>query len=237
MKSLGKLIVFIVAAPIVFLVSAFVIATAYSNWFTYTHRFRLGIEVETPSGVKSASSVLKAVYAESPKWVPQNTSLSSGLHGEAVYLDLGEGKNIVALLALGANGEQWMGPDLAARALKGEGLEKSLKSFWYRDAPSWTGRAELTGQYMPTLVTLADPAKPETARVIRPGEFESVLAPGFRFRTAWVEMTTDAVTRVITGQLPWLPTHKGYLAGRSDFDSNGTRPSRNLTGSEFTKGH
>ncbi len=143
MKALIKIAVIIIALPIVLLIGAFVVATIYSHWFTYVHHFRLTVEVETPEGTKSASSVLKAVYVESPKWVPQNTSLSSGLHGEAVFVDLGGGKNIVALLALGANGEQYMGPDLAARALRGEGPEKMLKSFWYRDAPQWTGSADM----------------------------------------------------------------------------------------------
>ena len=124
MKILGRIIAFIVAAPIILLVGGFVVATIYSNWFTYTHRFRMTIEVETPSGVKSASSILKAVYVESPKWLPQSSSLSSGLHGEAVFLDLGDGKNVVVLLALGSNGEQYFGPDVAARAL-GQTSDKS----------------------------------------------------------------------------------------------------------------
>ena len=204
MKALLKIAGFLIALPIVVLAGGFIVATIYSNWFTYVHHFRLTVEAETPEGTKSASSVLKAVYVKSPKWIPQNTSLSSGLHGEAVFLDLGGGKNIVALLALGANGEQWMGPDLAARALRGEGPEKMLKSFWYRDAPNWTGSADLTEPLLPALVTFADPTKPETVRVIRPDQVETEIGPGFRFKRAWVEMTRDPIRRELKGRMPWV---------------------------------
>ncbi len=204
MKILGKTISILLALPIIVLVGGFIVATIYSNWFTYVHHFRLTLEVDTPAGVRSASSVLKAVYVESPKWVPQNTSLSSGLHGDAVFLDLGGGKNVVALLALGANGEQWMGPDLAARALRGEGPEKMLKSFWYRDAPQWTGSADLTGPLMPTCVTFADPAKPETVRVIRPDQFETEFGSGFRFKRVWVEMTRVPISRELKSRMNWV---------------------------------
>ena len=204
MRTILKIAGVIIALPVVLLIGGFVVATIYSHWFTYVHHFRLTVEIETPEGVKSASSVLKAVYVESPKWVPQNTSLSSGLHGEAVFVDLGGGKNVVALLALGANGEVWMGPDLAARALRGEGPEKILNSFWYRDAPHWTGSAELKGDLLPTLATFASPTKPETARIIRPNQLESELGPSYRLRRIWIEMTSDGISQLLHTALEWL---------------------------------
>lgn len=204
MKTLLKVLGITIALPVVLLFGAFVVATIYSHWFTYVHHFRLTVEIETPEGTKSASSVLKAVYVESPKWLPQNTSLSSGLHGEAVFLDLGGGKNIVALLALGASGEHYMGPDLAARALRGEGPEKMLKSFWYRDAPQWTGSAVLDGVLLPAFATFGDTARPETARNIQPDEFEKAFGRGFRMKRVSIEMTKDGVTRTIATRLLWL---------------------------------
>ena len=204
MKALIKIAVMMIALPIFLLIGAFVVATIYSNWFTYVHHFRLTVEVETPTGLKTASSVLKAVYVESPKWVPQNTSLSSRLHGEAVFVELGSGKNIVALLALGANGEQYLGPDLAARALRGEGPEKMLKSFWYREASGWTGSAELVGSLMPTLATFVDPLKPETGRLLSTEEFSTAFGSGYRLKRIFVELTRDPTSRSIAERLPWL---------------------------------
>src|ERR1700675_664903 len=58
------------------------------------HKYRLTVEVETPEGTKSASGVL-AVHPD--------RSYSRGGHtqtkGDAVFVDLGGGKNLVALLA------------------------------------------------------------------------------------------------------------------------------------------
>src|ERR1700682_3493021 len=58
------------------------------------HKYRLTVEVETPEGVKSASGVM-AVHPD--------RSYSRGgrtqAKGDAVFVDLGRGKNLVALLA------------------------------------------------------------------------------------------------------------------------------------------
>ena len=58
------------------------------------HKYRLTVEVETPEGRKSASGVL-AVHPD--------RGYSRGGHtrtmGDAVFVDLGGGKNLVALLA------------------------------------------------------------------------------------------------------------------------------------------
>src|SRR5882757_919747 len=58
------------------------------------HKFRLTVEVETPAGVKSASSVL-AVTPDRGYSRGGNTRTS----GDAVVVDLGGGKSVVALLA------------------------------------------------------------------------------------------------------------------------------------------
>ena len=58
------------------------------------HKYRLTVEVETPDGTKSASGVM-AVHPD--------RGYSRGGHtrtaGDAVFVDLGGGKNLVALLA------------------------------------------------------------------------------------------------------------------------------------------
>src|SRR3954469_10135134 len=58
------------------------------------HKYRLTVQVETPEGVKSASGVM-AVHPD--------RSYSRGgrttTRGDAVYVDLGGGRNLVALLA------------------------------------------------------------------------------------------------------------------------------------------
>lgn len=82
---------------------------------TSHHRFRLTVNVETPTGLRSGSSVMETVVERQPGWF----GLRGGhltipsLVGEAVFVDLGstlDGKpiNLIALLAWGNRGT---GPD------------------------------------------------------------------------------------------------------------------------------
>jgi hypothetical protein len=57
MKIIGVLsvIVLLVVLSPVLLIGSFL---AYNTWHTYTHRVRLTVEVETPTGLKSGSGVI-----------------------------------------------------------------------------------------------------------------------------------------------------------------------------------
>ena len=64
--------------------------------YTTTFRYKLTLEVETPDGVKSGSSVIQETTTE--VWIPAR-GVSSHDVGEALYVDLGPGRRpLVALL-------------------------------------------------------------------------------------------------------------------------------------------
>jgi hypothetical protein len=64
--------------------------------YTTTFRYKLTLEVETPDGVKSGSSVVQETTTEI--WFPAR-GVSSHDKGEALYVDLGPGRRpLVALL-------------------------------------------------------------------------------------------------------------------------------------------
>lgn len=163
----------------------------YELLHTYVHRYRLVMEVETPNGVQAVSNVLQVSYTEYMlHWNPSASGLKMQVKGEALFFDLGHGRNLVATLGFGPTGANTdMLRYLAAVAFG------RYRAFWYKQAPSWEGRAELYGELIPTLVTFGDPADPSTARVVKPEEFEAVFGPGYRFKKAWIEMTKDDVTR------------------------------------------
>ncbi len=89
---------------------AIVIALAACSLFAcdfltaQTQRFRLTIEVETPEGVKSASSIISATFRDSNWGLSETRGLHTSVRGDAVFLDLGQGRNLVALLGFGDNG-------------------------------------------------------------------------------------------------------------------------------------
>jgi hypothetical protein len=176
---------------------------------TYAHRYRLTLEVETPDGVKTASGVIEPQLITQPTILTDRRS-HSGLMGDAVFVDLGNGKNVTALLASGPNASNFGAPlRLAIEAFEIPNCGEAFCQ--WRAVSHATGRRDLPARLIPTLVTFSDVNDPETARVIEPGEFETVFGPGYRFKRAWIEMTDDPVTRGIKKRLPFLHAHRKEL--------------------------
>ncbi|MBX9776150.1 MAG: hypothetical protein K2Y71_17355 [Xanthobacteraceae bacterium] len=209
----------------------------------YTARFRLTVEVETPDGLKSGSSVIETTIRDVKVGLPEMVGLRYGANGEAVFVDLGQGRNLFGLLAFGPNGQDQDRLNRLVRAALAPGQSRD-----WREEANLRGSGELPPDYVPTLVTFADLKDPRTARVVSPQEFESVFGPGVRFRRAWIEtvragiwplnlfgVTGMPITQGIERMLPWLRSHTGYLAG-GRHDASWSRPARNLTGNEFIKG-
>lgn len=179
-------------------------SSLYSRLHTYVHRYRLVVEVETPTGIQSSASVIQVSYAEYMLvWNPSASGLKIQPKGEAIFFDLGNGRNLVVTLGFGPTGADM--DTLSVLAAKAFGR---YQAFWYKQATSWEGRAELHGGLIPTLVTFGDPADPHTLRVVQPDEFVAVLGAGYRFKGAWIEMTKDDVTRGrIQEKLPWVGSY------------------------------
>jgi hypothetical protein len=214
----------IIAAVVIALTGAFIWQTNQPD-----HYYRLGIEVETPDGVKSASSVL-AVHQHSHSWgLPETRGLSSRLEGDAVFLDLGAGRNVVAILAHGKAGE------VVSRMtqLDNSAFRKIGQAVPWHMTGQLTGNAPLEGDDIPTLVTFRDPTDPRTAEVIGPDELEAAFGSGYRFKKAWVEITDGPVSRNIEARLPWLDGFKGVTGGR--FDPSWSNPGKNLYASHFRR--
>lgn len=192
------------------LIVAAVAAVLFGGWVWYAqpdHHYRLTIEVETPDGMKSASSVL-AMYLHDATWgLPEARGLRAALKGDAVFLDLGHGRNVVALLAHGPKAEnvvKMLGLDAASFARAGQ------QSEWY-EIKDLKGIAAVPADLIPTLVTIPDVNDPESTRVIAPDDFASVFGPGYRFKGATVEIVRGPRTRGIAQRIPFLATHREAL--------------------------
>ena len=171
------------------------------------HKYRLTVEVETPDGIKSASGVM-AVHPD--------RSYSRGgqtrTNGDAVFVDLGGGKNLLALLAhidqsVDLDGMNYM----ALRAYNVAGRKVS-----FNDMTRMTGAVPLTGALIPVLVTFISPDDPATARAVPPDDLEAALGNGFRLHGISAEVVPNGlwpldfggplgepVTRGIEAKLPW----------------------------------
>jgi hypothetical protein len=182
------------------------------------HKYRLTVEVETPEGVKSASGVM-AVHPDRSYSRGGKTST----RGDAVFVDLGGGKNLVVLLA--HTGKSLELDDInyvALRAYKAAGQNVS-----FNQMSRVTGTVPVTGEVIPVLVSFADPADPATARLVPSDNIEGALGKGIRLRGISAEVVPngvwpldfggplgDPVTRGIEAKLPWL-SGAGNAAGRA----------------------
>jgi hypothetical protein len=171
------------------------------------HKYRLTVEVETPEGLKSARGVM-AVHPDRGYSRSGHTTTK----GDAVLVDLGGGKNLVALLAHRDNTVDLDGMNyVALRAYKAAGQNVS-----FNEMSRMTGAAPVTGALIPILVSFADLSNPATARTVPPDNLAAVLGQGFRLHRMTAEVVPNGiwpldfggrlgepVTRGIEAKLPW----------------------------------
>jgi hypothetical protein len=187
------------------------------------HKYRLLIEVETPEGRKSASGVL-AVHPD--------RGYSRGGHtrtvGDAVFVDLGGGKNLVALLAhlddgkLDLDGINY----LALRAYTAAGGKRVS----FNEMNRLTGSVAVKAPLIPVLLSFADPANPGSARVVSSDNVPAVLGNGYRLGEVTTEVVPNGfwpldfggalgepVTHGLAAKLPWLngPDNPAAMALRA----------------------
>jgi hypothetical protein len=173
------------------------------------HKYRMTVEVETPAGVRSASGVV-AVTPDRSYRRDRGTRTS----GDAVYVDLGGGKNLVALLAhrdatLDADAINYV----ALRAYPAA----TSKRVNFNDMSKQTGVVPVKGALIPVLVAFADPANPGSAKIVSPDDAEAVWGKGYRLRSITAEVVPNGywpidfggalgepVARGIAARLPWL---------------------------------
>ena len=173
------------------------------------HKYRLTLDVETPEGRKSASGVMAVHPDRSYTRRGQTRTL-----GDAVFVDLGQGKNLVALLA--HLDHRLVLDDMNYVALRAY-LAATGKRVPFSEISRLTGTVPVKGELIPVLVAFADPAAPGTARVVRPEDAEAVLGKGYRIEGISVEVVPNGywpldfggplgepVTRGIQAKLPWL---------------------------------
>ena len=174
------------------------------------HKYRLTVEVETPEGRKSASSVVAVHPDRSYTRRGQTRTL-----GDAVFVDLGQGKNLVALLAHVDNNKLVL-DDINYVALRAYGAAAG-KRVPFSEMSRQTGIVPVKGELIPVLVSFADPATSGTARQVAPDDAEAVLGKGYRLQGISAEVVPNGywpldfggalgepVTRGIQAKLPWL---------------------------------
>jgi hypothetical protein len=172
------------------------------------HKYRLTLEVETPAGMKSASGVI-SVHPD--RGYSRHGHTRS--NGDAVFVDLGEGKNLVALLAhidktIDLDGVNFV----ALRAYNAAGRNVS-----FNEMSRMTGAVPVTGALLPVLMTFARLDDPASAHTVEPDDLIAAFGKGFRLKSVSAEAVPNGfwpldfggalgepVTRGIGEKLKWL---------------------------------
>lgn len=178
------------------------------------HKYRLTVQVQTPEGDKSVAGILSVRPNRSYGGTGTGSSFPQ-TRGDALMVDLGGDRNLVALLAYGADGSNFDDSSFLPTRLLGA----KDRRVSFRDVKNFAGAPALPvpEQQQPVFVTFADAADPKSARRINPGDLESVFGNGYRLRGLSLEIVANGfwpvdfggalgepVSRTIEQKLPWL---------------------------------
>jgi hypothetical protein len=179
--------------------------------------YRLKAEVETPDGVRIGNSVIKVVVFGQ---LAGTTGLGGGglqARGEAVAVDLPDGKTLFVLLRSGSNTDWAAGAfPQASAAANGERFDdggpkpKEYVSRVKSDDREYPVRRWIEfpngtrDDAYPMLVTFTDIKDPTSVALVNPGDLSSSFGAGYRLKAITVQVTDEAVTTGIEKRLGWL---------------------------------
>jgi hypothetical protein len=171
---------------------------------------RLAIEVELRGEPKVGSSVIDISTSQYPTLLGLlDSGVDSNSRGEAVFLDLGGGNNLIALLGLGGGSR-----DDIITITQNAFFDDRVRSNPEYGTAAYADRIlaaemghpkELGLKNMPTLARFRDLSDPKTIEAVDPNNLEASYGSGVIFRRATLEITNDPITSgVIEARLPWL---------------------------------
>ena len=181
---------------------AAIILSACSNSET-TWNSKITIVVETPNGTVSGYSVTRETASFTTGPLVPGEARGGGVSraGEAVIVDLGDGKYLFALLPnpdstqifFPGQGPQDVAPKMA-------GLIGQSRKLNPRDYPKVS---------FPMLVTFSDIKNPKTVREVPPTNIAAVFGSGYRLKAVTLEITDEPVTEGgVAKALGWLSDPK-----------------------------
>ena len=179
-----------------------------------TVRYRLTVDVDTPQGLRSGSSVLEARIRQSGKnslLTPEARGVRTDLKGEAVTVEMPDGRLLFALLRRpGGYAGQIVGLFNYVTPLpKFEGEYASVRRVEYLKEHG--GAGVVPPERYPMLVTFDDINDPTSIREVDPGDLAASFGEGVSLRSIRVAITDDEVTTGIEKHLKWLPNTHGRL--------------------------
>lgn len=205
---------------------------------TYCWRYKITVEIDTPNGIKSGTSVREACLSPFKGYNPQVADFKERDDGEAVVIDLGS--SLVFGTVHPSDSifyifDAFPGPQLFSieGAKYYSGLKPGLK-------------APLPLKDYPTFVSFENLNAPETIQMVR-GEvydksqkkyvrvdnFEEYFGKGVKLLNVTIETTDEAINWSIRKWLPWLDEYYNKML---DGSSNNFSGAKNPIANRFAAG-
>ena len=185
------------------------------TWLMYrpsTYRYKMTVEVDTPSGPRTGSAVREIKYTPTIPLLTAN-EFNTKQRGEAVTVDLPGDQTLFVLMDI--DGHETI------RAAVGQGVETDPKKLLDqansdRRIYIYPPREQLRARNLafPRLVRFRDISDPLSAEWVAPTNLETAFGPGFSMRRITLQMVDEPVTNEIPRRLPWRKNFpKGKLNG------------------------
>ena len=213
-------------------------ACGFADDMAPDYRYRMTVEVETPEGVRTGSSVIAVTQSEGPAGGdPARSQTYRKIRGEAVAVGLPGGKTLFALLRSESDIE-WaetvvlMAAPPSSHEPGGPSFEGAVEV--RRTFPGNVRLKERSGY--PMLVTFADVSDPTSVELVDPDDLAASFGEGVKLKRITVELTDDPVTTGIEEQLAWLGEHPEPRLDSNYRGSTAPNLSQSLWHGDFKRG-
>ncbi|MDX2209450.1 MAG: hypothetical protein SFV20_03730 [Sphingopyxis sp.] len=166
----------------------------------HRYRFKMMIEVETPDGIRSGSSVYEVTAQDLQALLPDEADRKWSTKGEAVAVDLPDGVTLFALLKTGA-----MHGDMASLSMAA--LDPAFNNDVVESAERIsTGHGIISPAIVkrsdyPMLVWFPDINDPRSVAQVDPGDLQKSFGAGYRLKAITVQVTDEPVSTGIEKRL------------------------------------
>jgi hypothetical protein len=171
----------------------------------HTIRFRMTVEVQTPQGIKTGTSVMELSTALTGVNMPHLNATETRFSGEAVMVDL-PSSMLFVLVGPTPSGDDIRGAVINTfaypRRPEAAKLVALFKMFGRKE--SMGREVVMRAEDYPKLVLFRDIRDPKTVELVDPNDFAKSFGAGVRLRRIMLTVVDEQVTVGISKRLIWL---------------------------------
>ncbi|WP_394795580.1 hypothetical protein [Armatimonas sp.] len=179
--------------------------------FRKRFRFRMTVEVDTPQGLRTGSSVMEMSAAMAAFKLPDSAAVDLRFKGEAVAVDLSGGQMLFALIVDGFQGRNFQA-DIIQTFDPSYPHEEKLVSLFAKlgDVGSLGRTAVMRPENVPPLVRFRDIRDPKTVELVDPNDLGKSFGASVKLKRITLTVVDEPLTTGIEKRLP-QPDSKGFF--------------------------